>query len=248
MGSGNQQQLLDLSQQEYVDRIDELNAELTRAWKSEQRVKALKIAIQCAKLLADTRVIQFYPSKFVLITDILDNFGKLVSDRIMEKSVGPGERLPDDYTPDMIPDSAKETCRNWFFKIASIRELIPRLYVETALLKCYSFLTQGEYEQALLRLTNMMRGIGDPLVAIYARCYICRVGVHVAATVKSHLMPNFNDFMATYQQLTTPAVQDQMKKERIDFSTYVNLFPPPREHTQPPQQPLIAHAALARLW
>ena len=33
--------------------------------------------LQCSKLLADTSVIQFYPSKFVLITDILDNFGTL---------------------------------------------------------------------------------------------------------------------------------------------------------------------------
>jgi hypothetical protein len=88
---------------------------------------------------------------------------------------------------DMVPPSAKEVARNWFFKIASIRELIPRLYVETALLKCYSFLTQGE--AALMRLTSMMRGIGDPLVAIYARCYICRVGAQVASTVKTHLMP-----------------------------------------------------------
>jgi len=32
--------------------------------------------VQCSKLLSDTSVIQFYPSKFVLITDILDNFGK----------------------------------------------------------------------------------------------------------------------------------------------------------------------------
>ena len=32
---------------------------------------------QCAKLLADVSVIQFYPSKFVLITDILDTFGEL---------------------------------------------------------------------------------------------------------------------------------------------------------------------------
>ena len=31
---------------------------------------------QCSKLLIDTKVIQFYPSKFVLITDILDNFGQ----------------------------------------------------------------------------------------------------------------------------------------------------------------------------
>lgn len=35
--------------------------------------------LQCAKLLSDTSVIQFYPSKFVLITDILDTFGASAS-------------------------------------------------------------------------------------------------------------------------------------------------------------------------
>ena len=38
--------MLNLSQQEYVSRIDELNQALIHAWEQDQRVKALKIAIQ----------------------------------------------------------------------------------------------------------------------------------------------------------------------------------------------------------
>lgn len=36
-------------------------------------------------------------------------------------------------------------------------------------------LHSSEFSQALVRLTKMIRGIGDPLVAVYARTYICRV-------------------------------------------------------------------------
>jgi hypothetical protein len=76
-----------LTQQEYMSKIQQLNSELVAAWKTDQRVKSLKIAIQCSKFLADpSSVMQFYPSKFVLITDILDIFGKLVYDRLKTKS------------------------------------------------------------------------------------------------------------------------------------------------------------------
>lgn len=81
------QHRLNLSQAEYITKIEQLNKELVIAWNTEQRVKALKIAIQCAKLLGDTEVLSFYPSKFVLITDILDTFGKLVYERLKTKAV-----------------------------------------------------------------------------------------------------------------------------------------------------------------
>lgn len=43
---GSIRQMLDLSQQQYTARVEQLNNELVQAWHSDQRVKALKIAIQ----------------------------------------------------------------------------------------------------------------------------------------------------------------------------------------------------------
>uniref|UniRef100_A0A8C3FXQ5 VPS35 endosomal protein-sorting factor-like n=1 Tax=Chrysemys picta bellii TaxID=8478 RepID=A0A8C3FXQ5_CHRPI len=172
---GSQKELLNLTQQDYMNRIEDLNQSLKDAWASDQKVKALKIVIQCSKLLSDTTVIQFYPSKFVLITDILDTFGKLVYERILSMCLDNRGSLPDNFTPESVNDTAKETCLNWFFKIASIRELIPRFYVEAAILKCNKFLSKTGISECLPRLTAMIRGIGDPLVAVYARAYLCRV-------------------------------------------------------------------------
>ncbi|XP_076073296.1 VPS35 endosomal protein-sorting factor-like [Mytilus galloprovincialis] len=229
---GSVQEMLNLSQQDYVNRIDELNQALIDAWQHDQRVKALKIAIQCSKLLADTSVLPFYPSKFVLITDILDTFGRLVYDRLKEKAVyipagsGVPLKLPDNFTPDQVPESAKETCRNWFFKIASIRELIPRFYVETAILKCYSYLNNQEYTDAIDRLCVMTRGIGDPLVAIYAKCYLCRVGILIAPKTRDHILPCYEDFLATYSQVQKDAVQNTLAMQKIEMPRYLTLFSP----------------------
>jgi len=43
---GSVKEMLNLSQQDYVKRIDELNKALITAWDQDQKVKALKIAIQ----------------------------------------------------------------------------------------------------------------------------------------------------------------------------------------------------------
>uniref|UniRef100_A0A7N6AUV4 VPS35 endosomal protein-sorting factor-like n=1 Tax=Anabas testudineus TaxID=64144 RepID=A0A7N6AUV4_ANATE len=222
---GSQRELLNLSQQDYANRIEELNQSLKEAWASDQKVKALKIVIQCSKLLSDTSVIQFYPSKFVLITDILDTFGRLVYDRIWTMCLDP-RPLPDSFTAEDVNDTAKETCLNWFFKIASIRELLPRLYVEAAILKCNRFLNRSGIQETLPRLTAMIRGIGDPLVAAYARAYLCRVGMEVAPHRKDSLNRNFFDLLSTFKQISGDSVQKQLVVQRVEVPEYLTLYSP----------------------
>ena len=69
-----------------MNRIEELHRQLTDSWSKNQRVEALKIAIQCAKMMLDTTVIRFYPSMFVLLTEVLETFGKLVFERLKLRS------------------------------------------------------------------------------------------------------------------------------------------------------------------
>lgn len=65
----------------------------------------------------------------------------------------------------------------------------------------YVFLCYSEFSQALLRLTRMIRGIGDPLVAAYAHCYLCRVGMAVTTGDRDYIKENFYDFLASYNQV-----------------------------------------------
>ena len=172
---------------------------------------ALKLAIQCAKLLSDVTVIKFYPSKFVLVTEILDTFGKLVYERIKKR-----QQLPADppgksrstaeraTAQGQLNDQAKETCRNWFYKIASIRELLPRLFSEMAIIRCYDFLKgdpHTEFEEVITRISNMISGIGNPLVAMYSRTYLARKAQEVLPGSKKHLLKGFDDYFLAYKQM-----------------------------------------------
>ena len=42
--------------------MEEQHVKLRQAWDAGDRVSGLKIAIQCAKLLGEVAVLQFYPS------------------------------------------------------------------------------------------------------------------------------------------------------------------------------------------
>lgn len=108
-----------------------------------------------------------------------------------------------DIDPINVPESARETCQNWMFKMASIRELLPRLYMEMSLLKCYAFISRSEIKPAIERLTKMIRGVGNPLVAIYVRVYLCNVASNLfGQESECYFNDNLKEFLEEYQQVS----------------------------------------------
>jgi hypothetical protein len=193
----------EMSQKEYLAHVQRLSGDLHRAWGREERVQSLKLAIQCAKLLGDVAMPRYYPSMFVHVTDVLDAFGDMVFERLRAMGRGGGEGeggggarrlsssgslstsgsrlppLPEDFKAADVCEGARETCRNWFYKSACIRELLPRLYIECAFVRCYRFLSDGEGPIVLTKLAGIVRGVGDPMVAAYARAYLARQAVRL---------------------------------------------------------------------
>jgi hypothetical protein len=196
-------------------------------------------------LLADVTVIKFYPSKFVLVTEILDTFGKLVYERIKKRQQLPPEQPGKGRTTaerataqEQLNDQAKETCRNWFYKIASIRELLPRLFTEMAIIRCYDFLKgdpHTEFDEVIMRISTMISGVGNPLVAMYTRTYLARKAHEVSPALKKHLLKGFDDYFLAYKQLEGKKVE----QPGVTHAEYLKLYSPALEW----QLQCIAHNA-----
>lgn len=77
---------------------------------------------------------------------------------------------------------------NWFLKSACIREVLPRIYLELALVSCHKFMQRRVQQSDLLRLSKMVRGIAEPLCACYTAAYLARVGYSIDREAKDYLM------------------------------------------------------------
>ena len=75
-----------------------------------------------------------------------------------------------------VPDKVQETCQNWFLKCACIREILPRIYLELSLASSHKYIQKRMQQSDLLRMSKMIRGIAEPLCAVYTCAFLARVG------------------------------------------------------------------------
>ena len=67
----------------FVEFIEILTNQLAKYWKDEQKVAVVKLTIQAAKMLAEpSKDKSSYPAMFILLSDLVSYFGKLVFDRL----------------------------------------------------------------------------------------------------------------------------------------------------------------------
>eukprot|EP01018_Ginkgo_biloba_P010020 Gb_31669 [translate_table: standard] len=218
-----------ISQQEYVTRLRELNDEIAQAWQNNDRVTALRLSIKVAKLLSDTSVPEFYPTLFILVTDIMDTLGNLVWKRIKRKAEVDDDGnliclLPDDFRTSDVRREAKDTCNNWFYKIGSIRELLPRVYLEMAISRSWHFLLENPMN-VFERLTMMIRGLADPLASAFARLYLARCAQALIPSETGFLIDGLNDYIALFQMVLLGKFGNNPIK-LSDKKMYVRLVEP----------------------
>ena len=112
--------------------------------------------------------------------------------------------LPTAFGAADVRATAQDTCRNWFVKVNSVKQLLPRLYMELALLRCYRFLQDGPPLDALCRLCRAARGVAHPVAASYLRCFIARKAA-ACGVDPIHVVPLLADAVRAAGPLLAPA-------------------------------------------
>ncbi|VDM63130.1 unnamed protein product [Angiostrongylus costaricensis] len=196
--------LSETSQNEFVSHVNKLRELLITAWQDNKRIEAVRVdailVTELARLLSAPTTPSFFPVQWVLVTDILDLFGKLVYDRLFlkaneERKAAGCAALQSNFVSDDILSDTTEVARNWFCKIADIKEVVPRFYVESTLIGCLRFLDSATLSVNLLRLTKMVEKFPHPLSAAYARAYICKISMILEPTDRGPHWKALNDWM-----------------------------------------------------
>ncbi|VDM07640.1 unnamed protein product [Wuchereria bancrofti] len=208
--------LAEQSQEENLIKINELHKSLEIAWAKEKKIESVNLAVEIANILGFASATNIYPHQFVLVTDILDEFGHLVYDRLYtkankERAEAGLSQLPDNFTVDDVPKQTRDVARNWFCKIGDITEFLPRFYVETALIGCIRFVDAESLPVNLLRLARIPMSLPNPLVSCYARVYLCRVAMRLTPDDRAPHWRCFNDWINTVPIQPMPALMPALE-------------------------------------
>ncbi|GMT12662.1 hypothetical protein PFISCL1PPCAC_3959, partial [Pristionchus fissidentatus] len=136
---------------EYVNVMGTMRDTLMYAWKNNKRIESLRLIVEMVSTLSSLPSSpSFYPLQFALVSQVLDAFGELVYERLLNMAnqdrVSRGEgKLSSSFTSNQVPESVRGVAKNWFIKSHDVADPFARLYVTAALAKCHRF-----YDSSLL--------------------------------------------------------------------------------------------------
>lgn len=196
---------------QFVEKMDVIKREMITKWDKEDKVGTLKIIIQCTKMLNDVFTPKFYTHKFLLISDILDNFAKLVYERVLKLSFGTKNHVDfSKINPTVGTQTAKDVVSNWIYKCICIRELLPRIYIDISFLGIFKFIMNNkELEKKILTIAQMISGISHPLVAFYVGMYLTKVVLQ--------LFPKSKQFMYVLLRILSKFELDADMIKRLNY-------------------------------
>ncbi|WKX92750.1 hypothetical protein Q1695_010634 [Nippostrongylus brasiliensis] len=244
--------LSDISQNEFVSHVNELRECFLTAWDNNKRVESVQVITELARLLSAPTTPPFFPVQWILVTDIIDLFGKLVYDRLFSKaneerkSNGESFLASDFVSSDILPTTV-DIAKNWFAKVDDIKEVVPRFYVETTLIGCLRFVDNSHLSTSLLRLAAMVEKFPHPLSAAYARAYICKIAMILDPTNRAPHWKALNDWMQSSKLPTdfvTPALEWVVQCVSYGATTVEDLNPLWEYCKKPDQQCSLIHAFL----
>jgi hypothetical protein len=123
-----------------------------------------------------------------------------------------------DFT--QVPDKVREISRNWFNKVSCIREVLPRIYLELAMVSSQKYMQRKVHQSDLVRLAKMIRGIAEPLCASYTCAYLARVGNALDPTNKDYLILMVDYMFKLYDNVT------KIGHSNLPDDQYMSLFDP----------------------
>lgn len=114
----------------------------------------------------------------------------------------------------------REISRNWFNKVSCIREVLPRIYLELAMVSSQKYMQRKVHQSDLVRLAKMIRGIAEPLCASYTCSYLARVGNALDPTNKDYLLLMVEYMFKLYDNVVKTG------HEYLPDEQYQSLFDP----------------------
>jgi len=249
----------------HISKIIKTSSDLSQAWKNSERGRALRLVKNSIMYLCeswnDKEMVRSSSLTFIHIADLIIQFGDLVWGRIQTKLDQERNHSHDflcnepnhiyndthwkihpegsefDVAAMMNDADSIECCHDWLYRIASIKRLIPRLFLQMVLLKCH-IIVKHDIEIEIQRIRTFMNGIADPCTAIWARYFFILCAKNVVEHAKKvdpisfQLNPHeiisllIVDVLGDYLNTFNDSILSSQTDETISFDLCMKLQTP----------------------